>query len=432
MYALTLQSEPSENIQVAYRPIEYVLLSARDTATDTPVENVICSVTITGGTKAGVYTTRAARRYGTTNIAGIEYVNWYFDLQNFSQDTLGSDFNTLNIGGPHSDPNSQEVIHARFMIEYYNADGYLVNTGVVTDSTDHLVINGCIQHREHQSMFDYYTPFFRKFFTKAPNARNDYGLTASQWIKYHAKPIGSNDSEYLSLYCDAVGVTPPEADLVISWYDKGGVFMADQTEVVDFAGTLKKSYGVGPANLLNSYSFSFPAGAAYYSVRLIGVNVGTANTEVRFYKLMSCPYEARLHWLNTLSDIDSFSISSKRDDKFSTSHKEFEKPNQYPWYGQDRYKERGASSLDSRGNRKIVLTESNLTKEYAEWLAEELMGSVEAYLQEDVNISGTPTPKYIPIQIESAKDQMIYSSSEPTYSLVITCTYANEHMYQRN
>jgi hypothetical protein len=333
---------------------------------------------------------------GTTATANI-------DIREVLVDDVSFQINTIGGAGAVDAPAAIQEYFVTFNSVTKNADGTLVGQADSQIGSTLYVINSALQHTDTQNLNTYLCNTTNganaKFLTNAPTS----------------KVVGVNDSEYLSVLTD----TPGDADnFRIRKFDSAGNQI---TFIIQPTGLTSNRFdlGVGPANI-NALSAGFiDDDVSYYTIQVVDDVLGTnPSSEIRTFTIDRNCYEdpTRVHWLNTLGGIDSFTFTGTETITTGTRGTTFER---YVGRGFD-VKDRGFTQLSKHARDSYTARSGLLKQPVLTWL-NELVTSPEVYVQDGV---------YIPVIIREGNFNK--QVSQNIKRLDIRLDLANEKVIQRN
>lgn len=365
-----------------------------------------------------------------------------FDFQQIIQDLLSSPIPTQlpsgNLFNPLSANNftSHTYGYISYAIVFQEQwvdvnTGYLQTASTFTSSAIKLAVRGGFQYNEDKSYIPYYNgnvnPLFKiKFLTHYPQG------TTLEYAKKFPKCIGRYQYEWLY----AIVGTQTNSIQIIG-YDETGINQVASQFISNTVINQLVSFGVSGGSV--SSSILTNTAIKYYSV-LLWQN-GFSYSSIIWYKIVECPPAIRVHWLNPLGGVDSYSFfDSYIDSEISVTGKNFQQSSQY--YGQIgtqyNYASPGNIPIKKDGVNTFTVFAFGLAPEVRKWLIE-LSTSPEVYIEQSVwdsgalsaNETATPTIQYIRVDVKT-DEFPVNTTREVKPDIKFTFIVSNNVNTQRN
>lgn len=420
-------STPPHNELPAYRPVKYRVLVTQPAAT--PAENA--KVTIVQG-----FTTVAIARfksyYNEPSVFVPGEIDYYFDIdiQKYTQDFIGPDSappSSLNNDIPATVQNNTDLYNdflCLIQYEIINALG-LIQQIAVFDVTPILIIySASKKHTENKFLYSYIGNYPAlaegKYLTKST------GRTEVTKEDYSFLSLIQNTLRPLNINCFRVILLDSSFAAISFGYFEFGAALGPVQYSINSGFNQLQNY-----TYVQTPNFALP-NIVYYQIdfgnliTLAGpVYIFTSYTEFSVYELKAgnCNRRAlRLHWLNMLGGLDSYTFDSEKALSIQTSSNRSQKALAYEpgALEPDFVTDIGNFKTNSKASESYKLKSKFLTNEKAAFLSE-LLTSTKVYAE----ING----QFIPVIIEDTQQDTTTETGFIRYE--ITATLANDLIIQR-
>lgn len=412
----------------AYRPVKFRLLV--DTDPLTPAENAVVSIY-----KNGALLTVVRYKSFDNFLSAFTPPNFSYlfdiDIQKYIQDSLSPEaaapslLNNDSPAGVQLNTDSYGAYHIEVTYEQISAAGIIEAVPAVSDtSADYIIFAASKKHSENKFLYDYIGNY--------PALALSEFLTKSEGIKevtkedYSFLSIIQNPLQPLDINCFRVRMLNSSfADISTGFYEFGST-----------AGAVQYSINCG-FNQLQNYTYVQAPNFALTNIVYYQISFGnlftlpgpvyiySAHTEFEVYKLKSgnCDRRAlRLHWLNMLGGLDSYTFDSEKALSITTKSGRSQKALTYESGAliPDLITDIGNFKTNSKASESYKLKSKFLTNQHAAFLSE-LLTSTKVYAE----ING----QFIPVIIEDTQQDTTTESGFIRYE--ITATLANDLIIQR-
>jgi len=420
-----INKQPPFPILPAYRPVAFELYV--DTLTSAySAENAIVTI-YKNGTAVSEPIPYKSVRNQTSPLSGLD-TRWFFDvdIQKVCQDTLGP--YAAQLTSNFVNPATRFVTNTDLYGVYYItvtyevidlATGLLEDSGVDQETSDNFtIVSSSKGNLETMFLNDYYGSFASqntKFLTKSSKTIN----------------VCKEDNVYLSF------ITPPDTPPVpnninsvfVQLFDSGGGLLSEGLAAFSLSPSTLNTLNNGFNSLSSAtYYLGTPdfndIELSYYTVSAgYGDGNGTIadyvpNTETFRYNLTGscCPAKSlRLHWLNRLGGVDSFTFDDAKDLQESTSSENGKQALGWVIGGTSPHKasSEGLFKYNSQSVQQYLIRTKFLSNNEALWLSD-LLSSVKVY----IDIDNTFT--LVACKVEDTGQSITRNDGKIKYSLVLT------------
>lgn len=423
---MAITTSPFYDVVLAYRPIKFIAQITVD-STVYLAENAVVEIY-----KRGVLLTTVRYKVATSTPNTPPDVDYTFniDIQKYCQDSLAPNTDAAKPLA-FADSGASVVNCTDGYAGYYISityegvnlsTGFLEDMGILADvSAEFAVFYSSRQHLEQLDLVDYYGTYGSqdgKCLTKSKTTL-DISLTENAYLAW-ATPISA----------------PTLTRFRVRLYDSAGVvlYTAIGTGIIDVPFQEHSNLmaaNVGAVSLqANTYTsgtvdFTDPA-LAYYTVEFgfVPAAVFVPHTNLFTYNIISgCGNSRlRLHWLNLLGGVDSYTFNSVKDYKIKTNSEtgkkslEFSAGEQSPQSVSDY----GSYKYNSQASTAFSLQSKFLTNADATWL-QDLLVSPKVYVEIDGDL--------VPVLIEDTEQSIDRHNGRIRYE--ITVKMANDLIIQR-
>ena len=423
--ASEINLQPPLSILPAYRPVAFEMFF--DTLTSASRgENAVITIYKDGTPVTNEPIRFKSSRNETSPLSGLD-TRWYFevDIQKFCQDTLAP-YTTLPSG--FVNPATKFVSNMDMFGVYYItvtfevvdlATGLLEDSGIdQLDSDEFTIFSSSKGNLESMFLNDYYGAFASqntKFLTKSSRA-----------IKLHKE-----ENTYLSL------IAPPDTpdfpdninSVLVRLFDSGGGLLSEGLTAATMLKSTQSTLNAGVASLsgatyyLGTVDFN-DVELSYYTVS-IGYGDSNAtigdyvpNTEKFTYTLIksSCLEKSlRLHWLNRLGGIDSFTFDDAKDLRETTTSDSGKQALGWGIGSTSPHKasSEGTFKYNSQSIQQYLVTTRFLSNNEALWLSE-LLSSPKVYIDVDNSF------QLVACTVQDTTQSITRNDGKIKYNLVLT------------
>jgi hypothetical protein len=427
---MAITTEPYYEILPAYRPVKFLAEVNIDPTVYQP-ENAVVAIYKNAVLLATV-------RYKVAYlIAATPPTNDYFfeiDIQKYCQDSLAPDTTAampMVFAGSGTGTVQCTDAYAEYNIEitYEGVDlatGLLVDMGVSSDTSSVFTVFSITrQHNELMDLFYYY---------------GTIGLTNGHCLTKSSRELSvcTDDNTFLTY----IFPNSQETGLEVKLYDAAGVLLSEGFTDITYPATTN-DHALFSANVgVNSLkSTSFVSGTpdfldpdlAYYTVSfgtpfLFPLPTGwlyTRHTEVFTFTIGGecCGRRAlRLHWLNLLGGVDSYTFNSEKDYQIKTNSETGRKSLTWIIGGATPHSPNdfGGFKYNSKASTAFILRSKYLTNTEATFL-QDLLVSPKVY----VDLEG----QFYPVLIQDQDQSIDRQNGRIRYE--ITAKMANDYIIQR-
>ena len=411
----------------AYRPIKFRLLLTQPATT--PAENAVVNILV------GVTSIIEARFKSFFNqpsvfVPGeIDYL-FDIDIQKYLQDYLSPQTSApslLNNDSPAGvQLNTDSYVNINILVQYerINLAGLIESVATADLITDYTIFSASKKHSENRFLYDYIGNY--------PALAEGKFLTKSTGTK----EVTKEDYSFLSLIQNILRPSDINCFRVILLDSSFAAISTGYYEFGTAPGPVQYSINSGFNQLQNYTYVQAPNFAltniAYYQIdfgsllTLPGpVYIFTSYTEFSVYKLKAgnCGRRSlRLHWLNMLGGLDSYTFDSEKALSIKTKSNKAQKALSYEAGAliPDLITDIGNFKTNSKASESYKLKSKFLTNQQAAFLSE-LLTSTKVYAE----ING----QFIPVIIEDTQQNTTTESGFIRYE--ITATLANDLIIQR-
>lgn len=410
----------------AYRPVKFRLLV--DTDPLTPAENAVVSIYKNGALLAVVRFKSFDNFLSPFTPPNFSYL-FDVDIQKYIQDSLSPEaaapslLNNDSPAGIQLNTDSFATYHIEVTYEQISAAGIIEAVPAVSDtSADYNIFSASKKHSENKFLYDYIgnSPAFTacKYLTKSEGTKEatkeDYSF-----LSLIQNPLNNLD-------CFRVQLLNSSAVIISTGY----------YEFINTAGAVQYSINSG-FNQLQNYTYTLSPNFALTNIAYYRIDFGNLFTlagpvyffnsfsEFSTYKLKAgnCDRRAlRLHWLNMLGGLDSYTFDSEKALSITTKSSRSQKALAYESGAlvPDLITDIGNFKTNSKASESYKLKSKFLTNQKAAFLSE-LLTSTKVYAE----ING----QFIPVIIEDTVQDTTTESGFIRYE--ITAALANDLIIQR-
>jgi len=419
---------PSFSELPAYRPVKFRLLIDSDPLT--PVENAVVRIYKNGALIASVRYKSFDNFLSPFTPPNFSYL-FDVDIQKYVQDSLSPEaaapslLNNDSPAGVQLNTDSFATYNIVVNYERISSTGIIEDIPLLSDtSADYNIFSASKKHSENKFLYDYIGNY--------PGLAEGKYLTKSLGIK----EVTKEDYSFLSLIQNTLRPSEINCFRVILIDSSFAAISTGYFEFGKTSGAVQYSINSG-FNQLQNYTYvqapNFAlSNIAYYQIdfgnllTLAGpVYIFTSYTEFSVYKLKAgnCERRAlRLHWLNMLGGLDSYTFDSEKALSITTKSSRSQKALSYESGAlvPDLITDIGNFKTNSKASESYKLKSKFLNNQQAAFLSE-LLTSTKVYAE----ING----QFIPVIIEDTVQDTTTESGFIRYE--ITAALANDLIIQR-
>jgi len=411
----------------AYRPVKFRVLLTQPAIT--PAENAKVTI-LSGFTPLAVI--RYKSFYNEPSVFVPGDIDYYFDIdiQKYVQDLIGPEAappSSLNNDTPATVQNNTDLNgNFSLLIQYevINTFGLIQQLATFDVTSTYTIFSASKKHNENKFLYDYIGNY--------PALAEGKYLTKSTGTK----EVTKEDYSFLSLIQNTLRPSDINCFRVILLDSSFAAISTGYYEFGTAPGPVQYSINSG-FNQLQNYTyvqapnFALP-NIAYYQIDFgnlltLGgpVYIFTSYTEFSVYKLKTgnCDRRSlRLHWLNMLGGLDSYTFDSEKALSIKTKSNRSQKALSYEAGAliPDLITDIGNFKTNSKASESYKLKSKFLTNQQAAFLSE-LLTSTKVYAE--IN------SQFIPVIIEDTQQDTTTESGFIRYE--ITATLANDLIIQR-
>lgn len=420
---MAISKQPPLPILPAYRPVAFELYI--DTLTSAyRAENAVITIYKDGAAITDEAVRFQSVRNETSPLSPLD-TRWYFeiDIQKFCQDTLAP-YTSLPSG--FINPATRIASNMDMFGVYYFTVTYEVvdlSTGILEDSgedqetsDEFTIMSSSRTNLESMFLEDYYGSF---------GSTNTSFLTKSSRVL----TVCRDENVYLNY------ISPPNSvsglfTMLVSLYDSAGGLLSQGVAATQAGVSWMSGINTGVESLSTSPYFDGSVNFSDPELSYYTVSVGTTDavggaisnyvrqTEIFTYNVKdSCCNDKsiRLHWLNLLGGIDSYTFSNSKDLQISTSSERGKQALGWNIGSTNPHKtsSEGLYKFNSTSKEQYLISSGLLKNSDALWLSE-LLASPKVY----IDIDNTYT--LVACTVEDTTQSITRNESKIRYNLILT------------